>query len=375
MFNILKSKSSLILLSIICLTFHSEASAAKQKASIKKHHVKLIQPKKIPSTNVHFENWEEIKELKRELINKFNYDGDEFDQIIREVRLVESAIEAIKPMPPGKPKNWKVYRSRFVETARVNAGVKFWDRNENDLKKAELEFGVPAEIIVGLIGVETIYGKNSGKYRAIDAITTLAYAYPETPNKAARSKFFRNELVQLLIWAKEHNTDVLQIKASYAGAIGLCQFMPSSLREYAIDFDKDGKIDLLSSEADAIGSVANYLARHGWHKGLPYVFPATINTIDNNMEATNAVVATYLDRGLKASHRLSELKPIVTTPDSKINEDILYGLIDLQNGNEPTEYWLGTENFFAITQYNRSYFYAMSVIDLGKAISSARTIN
>lgn len=327
----------------------------------------------------HFDTWENVQELKRQIEKEHQFSGVEFERIMKQARYVESAVQAVKPMPPGKPKNWKVYRSRFVETARIEAGLRFWQRNEIQLKKAEQDFGVPAEIIVGLIGVETIYGKNLGRYRAIDAITTLAFAYPDTPNREARSAFFRKELIQLLLWSRDHKIDALNVKASYAGAIGLCQFMPSSLREFAVDFDLDGNIDLRDSEADAIGSVANYLMKHGWKSGLAYVFPATIHSVESNthtnMSASDNAIQPFLDRGLKASLRLDELRPFVTTPSSEAPTNLLYGLIDLQNGEDPIEYWLATENFYAITQYNRSYFYAMSVIDLAQAISSARTKN
>ena len=331
----------------------------------------------IVGENQHFEKWKDVQEFKLYMQSQYQFPAEEFERIMRDARFVDSAIQAVKPMPPGKPKNWRVYRSRFVETARVEAGLKFWNRNEAVLKKAEQEYGVPAEIIVGLIGVETIYGKNLGRYRAIDAITSLAFSYPETANREARTNFFRNELAQLLMWSREKKIDIFSIKSSYAGAIGLCQFMPSSLRDFAVDFDRDGKTELRDSEADAIGSVANYLLTHGWKKTLPYVFPASLHILEsateNKSEVTTARLKNVLERGLKASLRLEELQDFITTPSADAPKDILYGVVDLQNGDEPTEYWLATENFYAITQYNRSYFYAMSVIDLAQAISNART--
>ncbi|MBC3882102.1 lytic murein transglycosylase B [Undibacterium sp. LX40W] len=369
--NTLRILSKFVLIALLSLSSteaYSSDSKHKKNKTIKRTPAVAIQ-----GENVHFLDWKVVQEFRQEMLSKYQYDGVEFDNILKQTRFVESAVQLMKPMPAGKPKNWKVYRSRFVETARVNAGVAFWNRNETTLKKAETEFGVPAEIIVGLIGVETIYGKNIGRYNAIDAITTLAFAYPDTPNKEARTLFFKNELAQLLLWGRETKSDVLQIKASYAGAIGLCQFMPSSLRNFAVDYDQDGHIDLRTSEVDAIGSVANYLAKHGWKKDLPYVFPASIHQSSENPEQSKRQIDEFLGKGLRASLTLESLKPYVTTPDVNAPSNILYGVVDLQNGEDPTEFWLASENFFAITQYNRSYFYAMSVIDLGKVINLART--
>ncbi len=372
--KILRSSLTLALLTTILLHSADANSGTNSKHKKKKQTAKVINSQ-IIKENVHFLEWKGIQELKQVMLTQHQFDSAEFDRIFEKVRFVEAAVQSMKPMPIGKPKNWKVYRSRFVETARVNAGLLFWERNEPVLQQVESEFGIPAEIIVGLIGVETIYGKNMGKFNAIDAITTLAFSYPDTPNKEQRSAFFKNELIQLLLWSRESKIDPLEIKASYAGAIGLCQFMPSSLRSYAIDFDHDGKIDLRGSETDAIGSVANYLVRHGWKKGLPYAFPASLYSTNLSQETENKELLDILGKGLRASFTLDQLKPRFTTPDANAPTNIMYGVIDLQNGDDPTEYWLGTENFFAITQYNRSYFYAMSVIDLGKAINLARTKN
>ncbi|WMW79377.1 lytic murein transglycosylase B [Undibacterium cyanobacteriorum] len=376
----LSLQTKILVQGLLCfvLAFTSTVSYAGKQKKVAHKNSKTVSTV-IIGEDRHFNTWDDVQEMKRQLEKENQFSSSEFERIMKQARYVESAVQAVKPMPPGKPKNWKIYRSRFVETARIEAGLRFWQRNESQLKKAEQDFGVPAEIIVGLIGVETIYGKNLGRYRAIDAITTLAFAYPDTPNRETRSAFFRKELTQLLLWARDHQIDPLSVKASYAGAIGLCQFMPTSLREFAVDFDLDGKIDLRDSEADAIGSVGNYLMKHGWKSAVPYVFPATIHTVEpsTNMDASKSdnAIQQFLDRGLKASLRLNELRPFVTTPSADAPNNLLYGLIDLQNGEDPTEYWLATENFYAITQYNRSYFYAMSVIDLAQAISSARMKN
>lgn len=356
------------------------AAAQTGKNTHKPHHKKTIKkakkiaPKTQPKANassgndMHYLEWQEVQAFMTQMQTQYQFDATRLQQIFENARYVESATQLVKPAPPGKPKNWKAYRARFVENGRISAGIAFWERNLEALNRAENVYGVPAEIIVGLIGVETIYGKNTGSYRALDALTTLAFSYPDIPNREARTTFFKNELAQLLLWSRDTGTDIFTIKASYAGAIGLSQFMPSSLRQYAVDFDADNKIDLKESETDAIGSVANYLYKHGWQKELPYAFPATLINQDVNSTQLNEV----LRRGLKASFTLNELKSLVSTADEQAPKQISYGLIDLQNAEDPTEYWLATENFFAITKYNRSYFYAMSVIDLGKVIALAR---
>lgn len=306
------------------------------------------------------------------MVTRHGFDRAQLETTFDQARFVERSIQLIKPAPPGKPKNWKAYRARFVESVRIDAGIAFWDTHVEALERAEKQFGVPAEIIVGLIGVETIYGRHTGNFRVMDALTTLAFAYPDTPTRLARMDFFRTELENILLLSRDFSLDPFTFKGSYAGAIGLSQFMPSSIRSYALDFDNDGKIDLLTSPVDAIGSIANYLALHGWKKGLPTAFPATLLTAESDQEKFTESLNTALSQGLKASYTLDTLKSLATTASQDVPQNLLYGLVDLQNGDEPTEYWLATDNFFALTQYNRSYFYAMSVVDLGRVIAQAR---
>jgi membrane-bound lytic murein transglycosylase B len=236
------------------------------------------------------------------------------------------------------------------------------------LARAEERYGVPAEIIVGIIGVETVYGRNTGNFRVLDALTTLAFDYPPTPTREARMAFFRGELENTLLFARETNIDPFSLYGSYAGAIGWPQFMPGSIRKFAVDFDGDGRVDLRNSPVDAIGSVANFLVEHGWKRGEPTVFPATVAMSDSGRSWD-----MFISQGLEAKFKLDELKAVGVTPNVAPPADLQFGLVDLQNGGEPTEYWLGANNFFAITQYNRSFFYAMSVIDLGRAVRTART--
>lgn len=317
---------------------------------------------------VNFGEWKEVAGFIDQMVEKHGFDKAELQAILAQVEYAEAAIELIKPAPPGRPKNWQAYRARFVEPIRVNAGVQFWNDYAGDLERAEIQYGVPAEIIVGIIGVETVYGRNTGNFRVLDALTTLAFDYPNTPTRMARMDFFRGELENVLLYARKSGIDPWSLTGSYAGAIGWPQFMPGSIRAYAVDFDQDGKIDLRNSPADAIGSVAHYLTMHGWRRGYPIVFPATIPPSTGSDERWTS----FVGQGLQAKYTFDALASAGVVPAPHVPPDLLYGLVDLQNGTEATEYWLGTDNFFAITLYNRSFFYAMSVIELGRTVSAMR---
>ena len=315
---------------------------------------------------VNYASWSEVRAFLDEMTARHGFDRAELDTLIGKVRYVETTVQLMKPAPPGKPKNWQAYSARFIEPVRINAGVKFWNDNAEALARAEREYGVPADIIVGIIGVETVYGRNTGRFRVLDALTTLAFSYPESPNRAARMAFFKGELENALLFARKDGIDPLTLLGSYAGAIGLPQFMPSSINKYAVDFDGDSHIDLRNSTADAIGSVAHFLVEHGWKRDDPAisVYPVSVSP--------NRTWEKFIGQGLEARFTLAELQEAGVSPVAAPPQNLRFGLIDLQNGSEATEYSLASNNFFAITQYNRSYFYAMSVIDLGKAIREAR---
>jgi membrane-bound lytic murein transglycosylase B len=315
-----------------------------------------------------FTQWREVGAFIDDMVARHDYPRAELEGTLSRVRFVDSAIQLMKPAPAGKPKNWAAYRARFVEPVRINAGVSFWNTYAEALQRAEEQFGVPAEIIVGILGVETVYGRNTGNFRVMDAITTLAFAYPDTPTRQARMDYFRGELANTLLFARDSGIDPFSLRGSYAGAIGWPQFMPGSIRKYAVDFDGDGKIDLRNSPVDAVGSIANFLLQHGWKRGEPTVFPAKLDP------ASGSGWEMFLNQGLEAKFRLDEIRAAGVRPEEEPPADMLLGLVDLQNGAAPTEYWLGANNFFAITQYNRSFFYAMSVIELGRAVRAARGI-
>ncbi len=315
-----------------------------------------------------FAQWSEVSAFIDDMVARHGYSRTELEGTLSRVRFVDSAIQLMKPAPASKPKNWVAYRARFVEPVRINGGVRFWNDHAQALQRAEEQFGVPAEIIVGILGVETVYGRNTGNFRVMDAVTTLAFAYPDTPTRQARMEYFRGELANTLLFARDSGIDPFSLRGSYAGAIGWPQFMPGSIRRYAVDFDGDGRIDLRNSPVDAIGSIANFLVEHGWKRGEPMVFPASVD------QSSGSGWEMFLNQGLQAKFRLDEIRAAGVQTPAETPSNMLFGLVDLQNGSAPTEYWLGANNFFAITHYNRSFFYAMSVIELGRAVRTARGI-
>jgi membrane-bound lytic murein transglycosylase B len=318
------------------------------------------------SEAVNFGAWSAVQQFEDEMVAKHGFNRAELDTLFSQARLLETAVQLVKPAPPGKPKNWQLYSSRFIEPIRINAGVRFWNDNAEVLARAERTYGVPAEILVGIIGVETVYGRDTGKFRVVDTLTTLAFAYPEAPNRLDRMAFFRGELENTLLLAQHAGVDPFSLLGSFAGAVGLPQFMPGSILKWGVDFDNDGRVDLRGSVADAIGSVANFLVVHGWNRDDtgPAVFAAQV--------APSRAWEGLLGKGLTPHYRPDELTAAGVNTAATLPPDRLYGLVDLQNGADATEYWVASNNFFAITNYNRSYFYAMSVIDLGRAVRLTR---
>lgn len=275
-------------------------------------------------------------------------------------------VRLMTPAPSGTPKNWRVYRSRFIDNYRINAGMAFWQANEAALERAEREFGVPADIIVGIVGVETIYGQQTGNFRVLDALTTLAFDFPSShPRAAERTAYFRGELEQVLSLAHRTGMDPLSLKGSYAGAMGWPQFMPTSWHRYAIDFDGDGKVDLFDSQADVIGSVANYFVAHGWQKGLPTHYPVTFDTTRLDKDALLApdILPTFGVGSFTAKGAVLDVAALAHPG--------LLALVELQNGTDEPSYVAGTQNFYAITRYNQSSYYAMAVIELGREVKAA----
>ena len=269
-------------------------------------------------------------------------------------------------LPPASPvaKDWGAYRARFIEPVRIQAGLQFWLRHRKTLERAEREYGVPASIIVGIIGVETLYGQNTGNFRVVDALGTLAFHFPQAhPRATERQAFFRSELEQFLQLTSRSGADPLAIRGSYAGALGLPQFMPSSWTKFAIDFDGDGRIDLFGSPADAIGSVANYFKAFQWRSGMPTHYPVTLSPGQTDMDSLMAPdilptfsVANFVGKG-------------AALEGAALQHEGPLALIELRNGTNAPSYVAGTENFYAITRYNWSSYYAMAVIELAEAVA------
>ncbi len=277
-----------------------------------------------------------------------------------------SVPRLILPAGQGVRRNWRVYRSRFVEPIRIRAGVQFWNENAAALQRAEREYGVPAKYIVGIIGVETIFGRNVGNMRVIDTLATLSFDFPpEHPRAAQRRQFFRDELEAYLLLCARNHDNPLSWRGSYAGAMGLPQFMPSNFIKHAVDFDGDGHIDLFASSSDAIGSVASYFKNFGWVPGLPPLYNVVF---DPNRLQLSALLAP----DIVPSFAPSAFEAHGAQAQNLQGRNDRLALIELENGNAPSSYYAGTQNFYVITRYNHSSYYAKAVIDLGEAVAQAR---
>lgn len=288
---------------------------------------------------------------------------------IGQARLLARVPQLMLPAPKGVPKNWGTYRKRFIDDVRIQAGVQFWNQNQASLERAEREMGVPAAMIVGIIGVETIYGQNMGSFRVIDALTTLTFDFPDAhPRASERTAFFKRELEQFLSLTYRSHTDPMSLRGSYAGAMGLGQFMPSSWSRYAIDFDGDGKVDLFSSPADAIGSVANYFLAYGWKPAMPTHY--LIDVSQCTPEQLDALLLPDILPTFSASAMQSQCA-ILDEVAAKHHGSL--ALIELQNGGDVPTFVAGTENFYTVTRYNWSSYYAMAVIELGQEVARARS--
>lgn len=310
-----------------------------------------------PTAELHPQIEREIESFIDQMVERHGFAQAELEDILGQAQYQQGIIKAISQ--PGTAKPWYAYRPVFVTPKRIAAGVAFWNTNASDLERARRDFGVPEEIIAAVIGVETFYGTQNGKHRILDALTTLAFNYPR------RADFFRSELEQYLLMGRDQHADLLNIRGSYAGAIGIPQFMPSSYRRYAVDFNNDGNVDLSNSTADAIGSVANYLKSYGWEAGQPIVHPAVVNGEDYRE-------ALYSGHSLR--YTVSEIRQWGAAPRWHAPGGRLATLLELET-KDGREYWLAFNNFHVITRYNRSVNYAMSVLQLAEEIRAARALN
>lgn len=296
----------------------------------------------------------EVGKFIDKMVQKHRFTHQELEQIFSKARIRPSIVAAMSR--PAESKPWYQYRPIFVTSTRIKGGVAFWNKNAKALERAKRTYGVAPRILVAILGVETRYGKQKGGYPVIDALSTLAFDYPP------RSAFFKKELEQYLLMTREENIDPLKLVGSYAGAMGQPQFISSSFRAYAVDFDGDGHRDLWNNSTDAIGSVANYFKKHGWRPDEP---------IASRAHVQGDQYKKLLDAGLKPSYTPAELRQAGVSFKGEPGPDAKGALIQLQT-EYGHQYWIGWQNFYVITRYNHSALYAMAVYQLAEHIREAR---
>jgi len=298
--------------------------------------------------------------LASELARTLSLDRDWVWSALSQARFQASVPKLMMPAPTPSAKNWAAYRARFIEAKRIQAGVAFWQAHADQLARAEAMYGVPAHIVVGVLGVETLYGRHTGRFRVLDALTTLTLDFPR--GRSDRSAYFKSELGAFLLTCREQGMDPTTVMGSFAGAIGWPQFMPSSQRKLAVDFDGDGRIDLVNSPADAIGSVARYLSAHGWQKGQATYFAVTPPAASDALEAllTPDITPTFTPAEMTSNG--------ASLSQAGQRHPGLLALVQLHNGGQAPSYVAGTQNFHAITRYNQSSYYALAVAQLGETV-------
>ena len=301
----------------------------------------------------------EVEVFMRELVERHGFHEGELRAVFARARREDGVLTAMQAQPAAMSRSWEEFRATFVNERLVKHGLGFWREHRAALERAQRIYGVPEEIVVAILGVETFYGRNTGRWRVIDALATLAFDYPP------RAPFFRGELENYLVFAREMELDVFSVKGSYAGAIGIPQFMPTSYLNYAVDFDGDGVSDLRGNAADAVGSVGNFLKRHGWRAGEPVQRAARVNGNGHG---------AYADGNPLPRHSLEELTQAgVEARGTALPADTRAALLVLQSPQRPDEFRLGMHNLYVLTRYNRNVFYGVAVSDLAEALRAART--
>ena len=298
----------------------------------------------------------EVDAYIEELIQQHNFSRPELEEVMAAAERRQDIIDLMR-RPAERRLNWHEYSKIFLDEQRIAGGVEFWQQNQATLERAQKEYGVAPEVIVAIIGVETRYGRVTGGHRVVDALMTLAFDYPP------RASFFRKELTQFLLLAREEGKNPISLTGSYAGAMGFGQFIPSSYRSYAVDFDQDGVRDIWQNRNDAIGSVANYFSRHGW-RGAEQV------TLPVQLKAETEQLLSIANQSLKPTHSIAEMAEMGVIVDG-LDPDARVLLLRLLGGEKP-EYWLGFDDFYVITRYNHSRLYAMAVYQLGQEIVKRR---
>jgi membrane-bound lytic murein transglycosylase B len=289
----------------------------------------------------------------RDMVERHGFERSALERALRNTKFLASIVRAMDAPSTALP--WHEFRARHITEARINAGLRFWTENAVVLERAAVEYQVPPEIMVATIGIETLFGRLTGNVNVLDALTTLAFGYPR------RADFFRAELEQFLLLSRENGWDLNSVKGSFAGAIGVPQFLPSSYRKYAVDFDGDGRRDL-RQVTDAIGSVANYYRQFGWQQGAPVIVPVDVG---------NTALEPLLGAGLLPHISVAELRKRGVLPLEPVADDVLASLFSVETEVGP-RYWLGLNNFYVITRYNRSINYAMVVQELASTLRQQR---
>ena len=287
----------------------------------------------------------------KKMVTEHHFESEPLTSLFQNVNTKQSILKAISRPAEGRMP-WHRYRKIFLTKKRIDGGVKFWKSHKKVLQDVEEKYGVPWQVIVAIIGVETQYGGNTGSFRVIDALSTLAFSYPK------RSKFFTQELEHFLLLCREENMNPLDPKGSYAGAMGLPQFMPSSYRNYAADYENDNKRNIWTNPADAIASVGHYLLKYGWQKDEPIAYQALVKGNDYKQ-------ALY--GGLKPQSTVEQLQALKITIPSTASPQSPAKLLEYQQATQ-AEFWVGLTNFYVITRYNHSQLYALAVYQLSEAI-------
>lgn len=291
------------------------------------------------------------------MVTEHGFERAQLEALLAQARRQQSILDAIA-RPAEKTKSWAEYRAIFLTPTRIDAGVRFWEAHRDTLAAVERRYGVPAEMVVAIAGVETLYGRITGRHRVLDALATLAFDYPP------RSEFFTRELTHYLLLTRAQQRDPGSLNGSYAGAMGLGQFMPSSYRSYAVDFDADGRVDIWDNPADALASIANYFARHGWRPG---------EAVATRAQVQADVDVSVLQAALKPRHTIAELRRAGYRSQLSLPDTAAARAMRLQ-GDDGEEFWLGLHNFYVITRYNHSQLYALAVYQLSQAIRQQRQL-
>ena len=353
--------STLLALLLLSCSLAVQASDTKKKPKSKSPKATATSP----ATGPTYTKRQDVNEWAEQMAKSSQLDVKWVKAQLAQARFIPSIPKLILPPIQISKKNWNAYQARFIEPKRIQAGMQFWKENQSTLDRAEQTFGVPPWLVVGIIGVETFYGQHTGNFRTLDALSTLTFDFPkEHPRATERQAFFSKELAQFLMLAHKEKVKPSSIKGSYAGALGLPQFMPSSWAKFAVDFDGDQHIDLFANKVDVIGSVANYFKAFQWQSGMPTHYPVTFNRELLDMDALMApdILPSFSSANFVA-------KGAVIDGEALAHKGPL-ALIELLNGDDPPSYVAGTENFYAITRYNWSSYYAMAVIELGQAVEN-----